>query len=433
VSARAALALALALGLAAGGCGGPPPVQSAADSELVDWQARTAQLRGLGFERPLELVRIAPERIPELMRRQIEQDFSPELARRTAAAYGALGLLPAEFDLYQALLDIYGMQVAGLYDPRESRLYVREGELPGGAGYSTEVVAVHELVHALQHQHFPQTIALQLGLQHSGDLSIMLSVVTEGDASLASFALSPSHGRAPAQLRAVRDAMMAELDRASGPYAAAPRPLRLRFVVPYAEGLLLAAQEHERGGQAALDAWLRDPPLSTLPLLAPQAPARAPEWVGLPLEWLAGELAPAQCELGHHDVIGPLMIAALLREHGLEQPDPIAAGWSGDRLLYASCAGRPELLWYTRWESAAAAARFAAAYLEVAPRIARVPGARPALELSASDRTVVLRTPRFEALGPALEERIELRSYAQFSDWLAAACFPEPGCPSLER
>jgi hypothetical protein len=423
----AAWGLGLILAL---GCGGSREDVAVPAEDLARWKARTEEVRGLRFAREVELVRIAPERIPELIEREISRDFSPEQAHAYADAYAALGLLPAGLDLFPLLVELYGDQLAGLYEPRQERLYVREGQLP--SGYSAEVVAVHELVHALQHQHFPATIAAQFGIRHNDDLSTMLAVVTEGDASLAAFALSPRHGRSPEQLQPVRDAMMQEIDDPAGAYARAPRPLRLRLVVPYADGLLLAARVHAQGGNAALDEWLKNPPLSTLVLVDPQAPQRPVDFIRLPLRWLEDELAAKQCRIGHHDVVGPLMIQALFQEREAPDAAQVAASWSGDRLLHAVCGELSELFWLTRWNTAQDAARFAASYLEVAPAIARIAGLSAVPRVSFSDRTVLVRTKVFDQLGAPLEAKLEVRSYADFSAWVAGGCFPEERCQVLE-
>jgi hypothetical protein len=232
-------------------------------------------------------------------------------------------------------------------------------------------------------------------------------------------------------MQPARDAMMAEVEREDGAYGRAPRPLRVRLVAPYGEGLLLAARAHAQGGNTALDAWLRDPPLSTLPLVAPQAQDRPVEFVRLPLAWLEQELAARACRLGHHDTVGPLMIAALFQEHGASEPAAVAAGWSGDRVLHVVCGSRSELLWLTRWSTAEQAARFAAAYRKILPGIAERAGLSALPEVSLRERGALVRTPLFAELGAALEARLELRPYSSFRAWLADGCFPDPGCPEL--
>jgi hypothetical protein len=428
-SLRAVLARsAISMLLCVLGCKGAREL-SVAPQDLANWQTRAEQLRGLRFERPVQLVRVEARRIPELMRAQIALAFPPEKARAYAQAYAAIGLLPAGLDLFEMLVGFYSDQLAGLYDPHDHRLYVRSGESPGG--YPLQVVAVHELVHALQHQHFPRAIAGEFGLEHNDDLSTMLSVVLEGDASFAAFGFSPSHERAPAAIEPVRNAMMGEIDRDGGVYARAPRPLRLRLVAPYADGLLLAARIYAQGGNAALDAWVEDPPLSTLPLLDTRAAARPVEFVRLPLDWLQRELGERECRLGHHDVVGPLMIGALFHERGAAADAAVAASWAGDRLVHAACRTGSEFFWLTRWSTAEEAARFASLYLQIAPAVAKFAGLASVPTVSVSDRTAVVRTPVFAALGPALETKLELRAYSSFGAWFAEGCFPEDRCPAL--
>lgn len=427
----AALALLVLALLGAQGCG-PASVAAEPPADLQRWKAQTEKLRGLAFERPVELVRIDAARVRELIREEIGRSFAPEKARAFADAYAAIGVFPPKLPLFELLIELYGEQLVGLYDPRNERLYVREGQAPSG-GYSIDVIAVHELVHALQHQHYPLTIGAQFGLENNDDLSTMLSVVTEGDASLAAFSMGgASHGGASVDAMApARDAMMAEVERDDGPYGKAPRPLRLRLVAPYGEGLLLAARTRAKGGNAALDAWLRDPPLSTLPLVAPQGEPRPVEFVRLPLAWLEQQFEPRGCRVGHHDVVGPLMIAALLEEHDASGPQAVAGGWSGDRVLHVVCGASSELLWFTRWSTAEQAARFAAAYRKVLPGIAKRAGLSGVPEILLRERSALVRTRLFGEVGDGLDEKVEVRPYSSFGAWLQDGCFPDEGCPQL--
>ncbi|MBT8163934.1 MAG: hypothetical protein HKP18_08320 [Acidimicrobiia bacterium] len=85
-----------------------------------------------------------------------------------------LGLLPAGTNTYAATSRLLQTSVA-FYDYEEGRILVRAG---AGVDPYVESVVVHELVHALQHQHFGRADPMLL----DGDLGYVYTALVEGDA-----------------------------------------------------------------------------------------------------------------------------------------------------------------------------------------------------------------------------------------------------------
>ena len=444
---RATRSVVLLLSLALlAGCGGSPPLAPgeapAAAADPVDaWLRRAEALRGLAFLRPVAVRALAHADVAAVVRDEIRALLSPGEIEAYRDAYAALGVLPPGADLVALFAQIYGEQMVGRYSPREGALYLIDRQSQGG--YARETVAVHELVHALQHQHFPRTLELAERLRHNDDVVSSLSGALEGDASFTMLGADDGDAESERDLRSAglfRDGMLAELEAPSEGLARAPLALRLSVIAPYAHGVMLAARRYGAGGNSALDALIEDAPLSTSELLAEGLDPDVAEtaFVRLPLEELARALAPEGCTLGHHNVAGSLSLLALFEDQGRAraQAQELARGWRGDRFLRVDCPGRVELLWLTDWRSDAAAARFEAAYGSIAGALARnAPLAGAPVPRRVGSRVLVV-TPGLTRLAALVLAGAEVRSYAGLSSWIAEDCFGEgSGCPlgSAER
>ena len=409
---------------------GPPE-----DPRLASWQAQASDLRGLAFEAPVRLEWIPATEFPGLIHSEVEGTFTPESARRYRDGYAALGVFPPGLDLVELMMRLQSDSIAGLYSSRRRTLYVLDSLRDGasGANPGQSVIVVHELVHALQQQHEPEALELLTGLRHQDDVVGALSAMLEGDATFTMLGVrelqSGAGGRDEATAALVRQSLLVELTRVGGPLAAAPRLLRESLIFPYAYGTPLSARRFTLEGTAGLDAALRDPPLSTLRVLAPEDNDPV-EFVRLPSAELAQRLEARGCALGDDNVAGALTLRVLFDEYGgAADSDAIIRGWRGDRFLQIACGGRWELVWLTRWDSAEAAARFASAYRAIAERIAANAPLSGAPEVVLRDRTALVVTPGLRADAEWILAGSEIRAYASFVEWRNDDCFPERPCP----
>jgi len=422
----------LALVLAA--CAAPAARLDAGDPQLAAWQAQASELRGLAFEAPVELVWFRARDVRGVITEELEGVFSAEEAVRYRDAYAALGAFPPDLDLLDTLLTLQSQAIAGMYSPRRETLYVLDSlRDDGGAQGAQSLIVVHELVHALQHQHFPEQLALLTGLRTQDDVVAALSSALEGDATFTMLGVNVGgngrDGRSEENAASVRASMLAELVRADGAFAAAPRLLRESLIFPYAHGTPLAARRYAREGSAGLDANLRGPPLSTLRVLAPDDPDPV-EFVRLPLAELVARLARPECSAGDHNVAGVLTLGVLFDEHaGEADRDACLHAWRGDRFAQLDCGASWELVWLTRWDTAEAAAEFAAQYGAIAPGVASNAKLSGVPEVVVRERVALVVTPGLRAHADWLLEASEVRAYPDFAAWRADDCFPESPCP----
>lgn len=404
--------------------------------QLVAWQAQASGLRGHDFIAPVQLAWISRDDVSDVIRGELEGVVSAEEVRVYRDGYAALGVFPPGLDYVDALLALQTDVLAGLYSRRTKTLYVLDSlrDDPDGVAPEQSQIVVHELVHALQDQHFPASLALLQGLRHQDDVVAALSAVIEGDAAFTELGLATledgSDARTLRNATLIQRGIFAELESKESTLAKAPRLLRESLFFPYAWGPPRSAALFEAQGNAGLDAALREPPLSTLRIFTPDDTDPV-EFIRLPIAELVTRTgAERHCIAGHDNVAGALTLRVLFDEYGpAGQGAALMRGWSGDRFLQLDCGKTWELVWLTRWDSPAAAARFADAYRAIATRVAANAPLSGLPEVVVRDRSVLVVTPGVSAHVDWLFSSSEIRAYATFVQWRDDGCFPETPCP----
>jgi cyclohexadienyl dehydratase len=393
-------------------------------AQLDAWRSQASLLRGLPFVQRVPLRWITRDDLPDLVRSELADVIAAGYAEDYRDAAAALGLVPPELDLVELLVRLNQDQIAGLYSVRRREMFVL-----GGAAQPDVPIVIHELVHALQHQHFAGTLELMQGLRHNDDVVLALGSAAEGDAMLVMLLHSLGGSELPpSNAETLRAGLRAQLDAPFGLLAEVPRIVRVSLLFPYASGFDLAERAYRAEGLAGLDRMLRDPPLSSLRVRRPEL-EHPVEFVRIPAR-RAAELAGPRCRAAHDNVAGMVGIEALFADHGAaEASAALEASWSGDRFLHLDCPGGAELLWISRWTSAPAAAEFAAAYTRIAASVARVAPLAGLPRATARGRAVLVSTPRLARAARALLGATEVRAYADFAAWRGDDCFPESPCP----
>lgn len=400
------------------------------DPRVETWKDEATRLRGLEFIEPARFRWMRTDETRDIIRAELEATYGDEQARYRDA-YVALGALPPNFDLVEGLLALYEEQLLGLYSPSKRTMYV----LADSTAEYVGPVVVHELVHALQHQHFGRTFAVALELRRNDDLVSALGAAMEGDASLTMLGVevgSPFR-RDVSSAERMRTMFRTSLERPNGVMAQVPVLLRVGLVFPYAEGTVFAARRYVNGGNAALDRTLRNAPISTAELYFPGHDPPV-EFLDLPRRALAERLAARGCELGSDNVAGALTLQALFEHHaGPADRETLTRTWRGDRFLHVACGTTWELVWFTRWSSNEAARDFAVRYRTIAVSIGELAPLSGTPQVVVDGRTALVVTPGVLDQVASVLEGTEIRSYRDFEAWLADACFPESPCPEPRR
>ncbi|MBI1379582.1 MAG: hypothetical protein GC161_00670 [Planctomycetaceae bacterium] len=310
------------------------------DQRFQDIMAEVEDLRGLEFLRPVDFKTIDAKGVDDYLSGVLERtggkarlDFSGDVARH-------LGLVPADMDLERTLRGMLGQQIAGLYDPPTERFYLALGLHPA----IERVTVAHELVHALDDQHFDLGAAMDSRLSNS-DWLWAYQAAAEGSATAVHNRwLVNNLGKIGAEgLREVQAQGSRGLEDA-------PEFLWKPLLGTYLLGAsFLVHSESLTRGQTAMpkpgdaDRALREPPRSSEQILHPKK-----YWDDdhvdepVPVTYRIAPL-PDGWRVAGEDVMGELGLARLTEEgdgQGRFEPtgllqlqftNPAAAGWGGDR------------------------------------------------------------------------------------------------------
>lgn len=334
-------------------------------------------------------------------------------------AWHAMGLLPRDQTLEEAVLSLYGSQVGGFYDPARKALFLLD-DMPSLVQLP---IVRHELVHALQDQRYDLARWLA-GAEKDEDAAAALQAVLEGHASdVMSRATLGQLGLADG-LEGLDPGLTAELGELFGGEVdtgaitdlldvgidgaaldafiprATPAALRAQLLFPYVVGTRFVSEyraAHPEDPSCA--ALYARPPRTTAEVLAP---ARWESGTTAPDIDPPGTLMPGW-QLTYQSPLGRLLTHILLTNQsdpfagdpdGARWPSPnrdnnvaLTSGWSGDHVaVYQRNPAHPGIgvpdqaivVWTSRWshpEEAAEIARVLATRVpaaEIAVRGARL-------------------------------------------------------------
>jgi hypothetical protein len=337
------------------------------EDPMRDIVANTVRARAIEPGRPITARAVNRDELLAILSEVFDEWKTPAELADYERALIALGLWPADRELYAEALAVYGEEIVGIYIPsRKELLLVSDAGSPGGSWFlsaasrrniQTEFALSHEIIHLLQHQAYPELMDPNWLPKNSDDLEAALQAALEGDAMRFGFDAVGLQAPTPEEWTTLLDGQFLGLEGSA--LAEAPALIRLTFGFPYARGYAMAWKEEFR--------LLESPPISTEQALHDDR--RLEAFLQMDLRELEDRL-PAGCQVLQRNNVGELQISVLFRDLS-EDPDPtIWEGWNGDRYLVADCAGRTEWVWWTAWDSATDAAEFAGAYLELAPAVA---------------------------------------------------------------
>jgi hypothetical protein len=221
---------------------------------------KVEDLRGLRTVRPIAVSTLDAAALRGVVGRLLDREREAESDAAWDDALHLLGVLRPGQSLEQVERRALTGQVAGLYVPRTRRLYVL-----GSGGTAPRAVVAHEVVHALQDEHFD----LRRGpfaprpRDHDGELAAQALV--EGDATevqtryIATLSPLDLIGELGRTVRAVPGTAV----DGTAPF------LERQLLFPYTAGREFVRALRARGGQRLLDRAFRNPPRTTAAVLDP--------------------------------------------------------------------------------------------------------------------------------------------------------------------
>ena len=318
------------------------------------------RLRGLALMHEVPIRRLSQEEFAARGAADASaiDDEELELYRQT---WGRLGFFDVDLDLRADIAE-RNATAAGIYDPAE-RSILLVGDVPDN-------VIVHELVHAIQDQHFGLEAYIDAA---SSDERLARRSVAEGDATLVQYGhffeseYGTSLGDSPwaGLFPNLRDRSEEILDDANVPLLHANRSFVYFYGLEYAIRTVIGPSEDEPYAVYTELNWEGENAL-----YGSAAPASTEEVLALGerepihdfgIRALPGWLSPDLEGLGW-STLGKWHTYLLLRpltDHPLSEPSPrdLAESWAGDRVLFVrnTVTGDVGTLWASAWDSVSAA------------------------------------------------------------------------------
>ncbi len=403
------------------------PKERALQDRLQSALAYVSQIRNLPAKSEVKGRLIARDEIERFITGELDAETPPDVMEATSAILYGFGTVDAGFDYRATIVRLMTSQLLGFYDPKRKTFFVG-GDLSGD---EADVTLWHELVHALQDQHYDLSHLTDFE-PDGGDRQSAVHALAEGDATstMLDAMLKPRGGTA----LEVPESLFQAQSVLGSAVTEAPPVLVRSLLAPYIDGLVFTNYLRRQGGFAAVDAAWREPPQSTEQILHPEKflAREAPLVVPLPPP---PSFAPDLSER-FHDVMGEQTLRLFLEEWlPARTAAAAAADWGGDRLSAFADDSRKRwaIAWHVRFDNPAAAARAFAAFARAAPLTER--GAKDALPDESPAKTP-LRGDRLcrerHAQGPlALVRRgADLGVVVGPFERGTSAVSGDPGCPN---
>lgn len=221
----------------------------------------TSEIRQLSILRPVRSSTQSRPEIERMIRKNLDEETTPEQMHAAEAQLKRLGLAPPDFQYRALMLRVLSEQVAGYYDPKTAKFHLADWiDLDG-----QRPIMAHELTHALQDQHF-NLRRFEHWPKGDSDAELAVHALIEGDATLA-MALYVANNplRALAFLKSLGATAMQsqELDKA-------PRALRDTLLFPYQQGSDWTKSLYKQGSWDRVSKAFTELPQSTEQILHPE-------------------------------------------------------------------------------------------------------------------------------------------------------------------
>lgn len=348
----------------------PPPASSTSAPLLAAFDEvlqRVVSLRQLAPKATIERAVRNRQQIRTAVAALAQDALAPSEWEAERKAMVQWGLLAPDFRLKEFVLDLLTEQAAGYYDPKQRTFFIADW-LPQVV---QKPVMAHELVHALQDQHYDLQGNFDLVKDHA-DLTLARKALIEGDAVavMLAYLLAPlglSVHDVP-DLQALLQTGMALVGDQFQVYARAPLILRQQLLFPYVHGLAFVKAVLAHGGWEGLARVYQHPPVSTEQILHPHKYVAEPRELPsvVPLEIAEATLAP--WKKLKRDVLGEFLLSVVLHQFLPEdEARQSAAGWHGDRyeLFEHPDTGHLLLVSVTAWDTLEDAAEFFQSYTKL--------------------------------------------------------------------
>lgn len=334
-------------------------------SLIPQFMTAASQIRGLASKSNVPCILQNKQEVKAYLLKAIETKVPNKKLENEEFVYKVLGFIPEDMDYRQTLVKMYTDQLGGYYDP-EAKRFAMAAWMPAGL---QGTIAVHELTHALQDQHYDLHTFMDLQADNSDKL-LARSALVEGDATAVMMDYTRDLvGAGRLQNDADVDGLMMQnilgMSMLAGTQAA-PQGLLMQMSFPYISGLRFVHSQLRKVGYSALDKVFKNPPNSTEEILHPEKyNSEIASFVEVPIPANPFD-SSKETKLVHEDTYGEFFISILLGSilKDQELAGRAAAGWGGDRIaLYENDLTKCRaLIWETNWDTIKDAQEFLSAF-----------------------------------------------------------------------
>lgn len=341
---------------------------AAALNSTADILKIVSRLRELDIKQPVQSAFKTKDEIEQSIIRDLDENTPPEEFEATQKTLTKLGLVSKSFRLRDYVVQLLREQVAGFYEPKTKEFYLAAW-LP--VSEQKRVIA-HELVHALQDQHF-NLRRFERWPKGDSDAELAAHALVEGEATLVMIQYDFEQQGMKLDLSkigALTDGMIeqdGDGDAKSYPVlAGAPKVLKENLQFPYLYGAGFVGAVLKSRSWRGLDTSYVTLPSSTEQIMHPERFLDRDDPVKIEMPDLAGALG-ADWKKADGDVNGEFgYLVALAEFIPKRAAKAAAAGWGGDRYaLYENTVTGALLLGqFTTWDTESDAKEFFDAYSE---------------------------------------------------------------------
>ena len=329
-----------------------------ADAEAVVNEALqvVAKVRELPPRGKVRGVVITREEMLARVKKEIQSDVPADVMQASAELLFALGTVEESFDYEASVLKLMQAQLLGFYDPKLKTMFIG-----GDVGASMEDATLyHELVHALQDQHYDLATLLKFAPDR-GDFLSALHALAEGDATSAMMdAMFAERGIRAIDLPESLLDFQTMMGQAFAGVEGVPSIITRSLLAPYFDGLTFTHFLRKKAGWAEVDRAWRNLPASTEQVLHPAKflAREAPEVIDIP------DAPPGfGTKVWYHDVMGEQSLRILFEEWmPARSASTSASDWAGDRIAVFREGERRVVAWRLRFDTELATARALAAF-----------------------------------------------------------------------
>jgi hypothetical protein len=326
-------------------------------------------LRGLDFKEEVPCKLSSKSDVERYLDSILSKESTASKLEKEEVIFKALGIIPSDYPYKSGLINLYREQIGGYYNPDE-KYYVMASWMP----ISLQApIAIHELTHALQDQHFNLKELMDENLM--SDELLARSALIEGDATI----IMTDYSRKGIGVSSIKgdesvSSFMLQTILASSFGSAmqkAPPALQSMLMFPYISGIRFAHALLREGGFELINKAITNPPLGSNEILHPEKylarialeDSDSDSVASEPSSRLGCEKSPSfndvSFTLSHEDILGEFGTSVFFIAYGMTQKGTkIASHWSDDRVCFYEHGDKRLVSWEHAWSDESARDRF---------------------------------------------------------------------------